>query len=267
MQCNAFRRVHGADLAYVHNVVTSGTPIVFLHGFSDMAECWYGLINRLDLELPMYALDAPANGYSVVHATPMYTEQIAERAIAFIRRLGRPVILVGHSMGALQAMHIAGDAPELVKAAVLEDPPLAQDTSLWQSPAELSRLAAFVDSIKAQSYDEALRRIRESCPHWDDVEYDPWVRSKHLLDMSFVGDFRIHREPMETTLARMTCPTLLVYGDRDRGGIVDDATASWARSQCGTLQTFHAPAAGHNVHRDAPAPVADVVRSFVLAQA
>ena len=267
MQSNAFHRVQGEDLAYVHNGVATGTPIVFLHGFSDMAECWYGLINRLDLDLPMYALDAPAHGYSDLHPEPMYTEQIAERAISFIRGLGRPVILVGHSMGALQAMHIAGDAPELVKAAVIEDPPMAQDTSQWESPAELTRLSNFVLSIKEQDYDEARRRVRENCPQWDEAEYDPWVRSKHLLDLSFVGAFRIHRESMETTLARIACPVLLIHGDRDRGGIIDAATASWASAQCSNLRVVHAPGAGHNVHRDVPATVAEAVRSFLLAHA
>lgn len=263
MQSNQFRRVHGADLAYAHNAVSAGTPVVFLHGFSDMAECWYGLIDRLDLDLPMYAIDAPAHGYSVVQQEPGYTQQIAERTIAFMRSIGRPAILVGHSMGALQAMHIAGDAPDLVQAVVLEDPPLARDLSLWRSEAELRRLSNFVQEIKAQPFDEALARIRESCPHWDDAEFDPWVRSKQLLDLSFVGAFAIHREPMEMTLSRLHAPALLLHGDTERGGIIGTENAAWAHTLCPSLQVLHVPGASHNVRRDAPGLVAGAVREFI----
>jgi pimeloyl-ACP methyl ester carboxylesterase len=43
----------------------------------------------------------------------------------FLRRVvGEPAYIVGHSLGALVAIQLGAVAPELVRAMVLEDPPL-----------------------------------------------------------------------------------------------------------------------------------------------
>jgi N-formylmaleamate deformylase len=264
---SAFTRHNDGDLAYIHNGVESGTPVVFLHGFGDMAECWLGLINRLQLDLPIYALDAPAHGYSRVFSDVEYTNQIARRAAAFIRDLGRPVILVGHSMGALQSMHIAGDVPPFVRAMVLEDPPIAQDLAPWRDPQTIAILGGWIRKLQRLTPDEAMAKAREQHPAWDDVEFEPWVRSKHLLDTTFVGEFQIHREPMDVTLPRITCPTLVLTGDPELGAIITADNAAWASTLCSTLVFAHFPGASHDVHRDRAAAVADVVRTFLREHA
>lgn len=266
-QRTEFTRHNDGDLAYIHNGVEVGTPLVFLHGFGDMADCWLGLINRLDLDLPIYALDAPAHGHSIVFGDEEYTEQIARRTIGFIRELGRPVLLVGHSMGALESMHIAGDAPSLVRALVLEDPPIAQDLSPWRDPQTIAVLDGWIRKLQRQPREETLGKLRASNPGWDEVEFEPWVRSKQLLDTTFVGEFVIHREPMEVTLSRMHCPTLLLTGDPETGAIITPENAAWAVSLCPTIEVANFPGASHDVRRDAAAAVADAVRAFVLAHA
>lgn len=266
-QGSEFSRHNDGDLAYIHNSVEAGTPVVFLHGFGDMAECWLGLINRLALDLPVYALDAPAHGYSRVSPDEEYTNQIARRGIDFIRHLGRPAILVGHSMGALQSMHIAGDAPTFVRAMVLEDPPIARDLSPWRDPQTIAILGGWIRKLQRQTVEEATAKTREAHPTWDDVEFEPWVRSKHLLDTTFVGEFGIHREPMEVTLPRITCPTLVLTGDPERGAIITNENAAWARTLCPTIEFAHFPGASHDVRRDRAAQVAETVRNFILEHA
>ena len=258
-----FTRHDDGDLAFLRNGVDDGTPLVFLHGFGDMAECWLGLMYRLDPELPMYALDAPAHGRSAVRTDVEYTNQIAQRAATFIRGLGRPVVLVGHSMGALQAMHIAGDAPELVRAMVLEDPPIAPDLSPWRDPMTIAQLGGWIRKMQRQSREESLARVREAHPHWDAVEYEPWVDAKRAVDLSFVGEFAIHREPMEVTLSHITCPTLLLTGDPAEGAIITAENAAWATSLCATMRVHHVASASHDIRRDAPAVVASAIDGFL----
>lgn len=257
-----FTRNNDGDVAYVHNGITSGTPLVFLHGFSDMAECWLALMRRLDLELPMYALDAPAHGHTIVRSDEEYTNQIARRAVAFVRQLSEPAVLIGHSMGALQAMYMAGDAPELVRAIVLEDPPLAQDLSEWSDPATIAQLDGWIRKLQRQPRAESIAKAREVHPHWEDGEFEPWIDAKLAVDMSFVGDFAIHREPMETTLARINCPVLLLTGDPGPA-IVTPETVKWAQTLCPTLQTQNFPGASHDIRRDAPDDVAAAIIGFL----
>jgi len=257
-----FTRVTG-PLAYMHNGVIEGTPVVFLHGFGDMGECWNALVDRLELDVPVYLVDAPAHGYSSFDPERDFTEQLVNRTIELIRSLGRPVVLVGHSMGALESMYIAGDAPGLVKAIVLEDPPMAADLSRWSDPATIESLFGFLADVRGQHAVAAEAQLLASQPHWPEPELEPWVRSKQLADPAMRARFVIHREPMETTLARISCPVLLLTGDPSSHSIVSAETAAWAQGLCPTMRVAHFAGAGHSIRRDAPTEVASAIRAFL----
>jgi pimeloyl-ACP methyl ester carboxylesterase len=257
-----FTRVNG-PLAYMWNGVVEGTPVVFLHGFGDMGECWNALVDRLELDVPVYLVDAPAHGYSAFDPERDFTEQLVARTIEFISSLGRPVVLVGHSMGALQSMYISGDVPELVKAIVLEDPPMAADLSPWRESTLIEGLFGFLVDVRNQDAASAQAQLLASHPHWPTAELEPWVRSKQLVDPSMAERFVIHREPMETTLARVTCPALLLTGDPAAGAIITPATVAWARPLCPSLEVAHFAGSGHNIRRNAPDAVASLMRSFL----
>ncbi len=258
----AFRRVAGSP-AYAWNGISAGTPVVFLHGFGDMAECWFGLVDRLGLVQPTYLLDAPGHGASPVDPEVDYMEQLVDTAGAFIGTLQEPVLLVGHSMGALEAMYLAGDLPHRVRGIVLEDPPLAPDLSPWRDPALFEGLFGFLSSMRAQGHAAAIERAHAEKPRWDAVEYEPWVRSKQIADVAIRANFTIHREPMETTLERIACPALLLTGNPKRGAIVEAASARWAQEHCPTLTLRNFPSASHDVRRDQADAVAPVVREFI----
>ena len=254
------------SLTCMHNGVATGTPIVFLHGFGDMGECCNEFVDRLDLELPVYLVDAPAHGYSNFDPARDFTEQLVARTIEFIRALARPVVLMGHSMGALEAMYIAGDAPELIKAIVLEDPPLAQDLAQWRDPETIEGLFGFLAEFRDTDAVSAEAQLMASQPGWPAAEFEPWVRSKQLADASMRARFVIHREPMAATLERIACPALLLTGDPSSHAIVSDASARWARSLCPSLAVSHFPGAGHSIRRDASEAVATTVRAWLLEQ-
>jgi pimeloyl-ACP methyl ester carboxylesterase len=258
-----FTRTQVGSLSCMHNGMVGGTPVVFLHGFSDMGECWNAFVDRLQLEVPIYLVDAPAHGYSALDSTRGYSEQLVARTIEFIRGLQQPVVLMGHSMGALEAMYIAGDAPELIRAIVLEDPPMAPDLTPWRDPATLEGLFNFLISFHHQDPVSAEAQILASQPDWPAAEFEPWVRSKQLADPAMRARFDIHREPMETTLARIACPALLLTGDPAAHAIVTPETAMWARTLCPTLQVSQFAGSGHSIRRDAADAVATTVRAWM----
>jgi pimeloyl-ACP methyl ester carboxylesterase len=189
--------------------------------------------------------------------------QLVERATEFITALHVPVVLVGHSMGALESMYLAGDLPDLVRAIVLEDPPMAQDLSQWRDAALFEGLFGFLSSMRAQGFASAVARAREEKARWDDIEYEPWVRSKQVADAGIRNNFAIHREAMEATLARIHCPVLLLTGNPARGAIVEPGTAGWAQERCPTLTVQNFPTASHDVRRDQADAVAPLVRAFI----
>lgn len=263
MLSSEFTRIPAGSLTSMFNGITEGTPVVFLHGFSDMGECWNAFVDRLELETPVYLVDAPSHGYSSFDPERGFTEQLVSRTIEFIRTLGKPVVLVGHSMGALESMYIAGDAPELIKAIVLEDPPMAADLTPWREPSTIEGLFGFLVDVRNQDAASVQAQLLASHPHWPTAELEPWVRSKQLADPAMRERFDIHREPMETTLARVTCPALLLTGDPAAGAIITAATVAWARPLCPSLEVSHFPGSGHNIRRNAPDAVASLMRTFL----
>src|SRR5215211_2564853 len=98
------------------DVDDGATPIVLLHGFSDSGECWYPLVPHLAGRGSMALPDARGHGHSGVPDEPVDMEALAGDAAAVVRSLGRPAILIGHSMGADTAAYLAARQPDLVVA-------------------------------------------------------------------------------------------------------------------------------------------------------
>jgi pimeloyl-ACP methyl ester carboxylesterase len=101
-----------------------GPAVVFLHGVSGSVET-YGFLppeivdgrRIIRIDLRGHGRSEQANGtYTLQH----YGEDVAD----VLERVGRPSVLVGHSLGGVVAWWLAQNRPDLVVAAFLEDPPL-----------------------------------------------------------------------------------------------------------------------------------------------
>jgi pimeloyl-ACP methyl ester carboxylesterase len=102
-----------------------GTPVVFLHGVSGCRKTFGWLPPEIIDGRRILRVDLRGHGESD-HAPGTYAiDRYGEDVAAILRSVtDRPAILVGHSLGAVTAWWVAQNAPELVAAAFLEDPPL-----------------------------------------------------------------------------------------------------------------------------------------------
>ena len=113
------------------------TPVVFLHGVSGCAKTYGWLPAEVTDGRRIVRVDLRGHGESE-HASGTYDiAHYGGDVVAILRWLGRPAVLVGHSLGGVTAWWVAQHAPELVVAAFLEDPPL-----FMGEPAEHERNAA-----------------------------------------------------------------------------------------------------------------------------
>jgi esterase len=102
-----------------------GAPVLFLHGVGSSGRTWEWLPDELTRGLRVVRVDLRGHGRSDhapnTYVLPRYGADVA----AVLRSVAsRPAVVVGNSLGGVIAWWLAQNHPELVTAALLEDPPL-----------------------------------------------------------------------------------------------------------------------------------------------
>lgn len=99
----------------------AGEPLVLLHGLASSSRYWEPHLRRLGRTHHVIAPDLLGFGLSPRPRGAVYTpgEHLAALGAAIERRVDGPLTLVGHSMGAILALHLATRRPELVSRLVL----------------------------------------------------------------------------------------------------------------------------------------------------
>ncbi len=100
----------------------AGRPLVLVHGLMGRGSTWSRQWEWLAGHGSVYSYDAPWHrGRDVADARPVSTESFVDELGSAVESLGRPAVLIGHSMGALHSWCLAAARPELVGALVVED--------------------------------------------------------------------------------------------------------------------------------------------------
>ncbi len=108
-----------------------GRPVVLLHGLASNSNAWKHLARQADYDKwRIIAFDLLGFGESPKPGWLDYNIDHHARAVATTIKsikLNHPVILVGHSMGCLVAIHLAEKYPKLIEKIILYEPPLFAD--------------------------------------------------------------------------------------------------------------------------------------------
>ncbi|MCG5431440.1 alpha/beta hydrolase [Mycobacterium sp. MYCO198283] len=100
----------------------AGVPIVLVHGLMGRGSTWSRQLPWLTALGAVFTYDAPWHrGRDVADDRPVTTESFVADLADAVAEVGEPAVLVGHSMGGLHAWCLAAEAPELVRALVVED--------------------------------------------------------------------------------------------------------------------------------------------------
>ena len=235
----------------------TGRPVLLaFHGWTDSGEVFGPLAEALGRRWTVLAPDAPGHGGTRWRGGRRFVvdDQIGCGAAvvdALPRVAGRhaPVVVLGHSMGAVPATGVAAARPRDVRHVVLEDP-------VGTTRRRAGRLDRLRDAVHLQALDDAEleRAARERHAAWPADEAGPWARSKAQLDLAALQVPADWGEPLAARLADVRCPVTLVRGVPARGGIVSPVAARRVASVCRAGCEVVALDAGHNVRREARAP-------------
>lgn len=125
----AHRWLHIPYALHVHTNQKPANPratVLFLHGIGNSGAAWDEVVAKLPNDLHIISIDLLGFGKSPRPSWAVYDAKTQARSVLatfFKLRLTGPVILAGHSLGALVAVEIARRYPLLVKSLVLFSPP------------------------------------------------------------------------------------------------------------------------------------------------
>ena len=232
-----------------------GRPLVLLHGVTGRWQTWLPVMPDLAIRWRLFALDLRGHGRSGRVPGAYRVTDYAGDVIALLRgQVGEPAVLVGHSLGAIVAIAVAAEAPETVRAVVLEDPPLAafRHRRLRDRPEHGGFTASRDLARSGRTVDELAAALRDLQPGQDAValraratqlsQLDPDVLTLVLEDRAKEGF------DLDACLQRITCSVLLLQGNPALGGALEDVDAQRAANLLTRGIYVRMPEVGHGIH-------------------
>lgn len=264
---SAYIEANGIRLHYTRTGGTGGDKpvLVLLHGFSDDGLCWTPTAEALAGDFDIIMLDARGHGRSDGPLEGYGHDQHAADVAGVITGLGlpRPFVL-GHSMGAVTTLALAGLYPDLPGAIVAEDPPpFWSRGSIGLQTDRRRGMHQWIIDLKRKTREEMIEGLRTSNPTWPEAEHGPWADSKLRLSMNVLNGFGGVGMDLHEAVQHIRCPALLVTADTSLGAIATEANAAELKALVPQLQVAHITQAGHNIHREQVARYLDVVRGFL----
>lgn len=260
------RSVNASDGLALHLEGDGEPTVLMLHGLGYAS--WEAQPVRAELgaEFGLWSLDNRGTGRSDSFDGECSIDQLAEDAAVAIRQLGGPLVVVGHSMGGYIAQALAAKHPDLVRGLVLiATSPGGPDSQAV--PTETRR--AWTEASGLAPTDYARHTMPLSFrPGWTDEHPEAFERllGMRLAHPTTQDVWRAQFTAAEdflangTTLGRTGIPTLVIHGMQDR--VVPVANGGLLSRQLPTSEYHEVPGAGHLVHLEQPALVANLITTF-----
>jgi len=264
-----------------------GEPALMVHGLGGSSANWTDLVGLLTGSVEAQVVDLPGFGRSAPPVDGRYTVGAHARAVVrHVEQSGRgPVHLFGNSLGGAVSTRVAADRPDLVRTLTLVSPALpnlrpkrgtdprlpllllpgfrqlARRQLLQQTPEQRARAVlalcfADMSRVPPERLAEAVAEVerRAALPYAEEA----FGASLRGLVASYL--VRGVEAPWERA-ARVTAPTLLVWGARDR--LVDVAIAPRAAATYPDVRLLVLDGVGHVAQMERPELVA---RAFLGMQ-
>ncbi|MFC6992235.1 alpha/beta fold hydrolase [Haladaptatus sp. GCM10025707] len=255
------RSADGIEIAY--EKTGHGPPMVLVHGTTADHTRWEPIRSALEEHFTLYAIDRRGRGES--GDAPEYSlEREVEDVVAVVDSIGEPVVLLGHSYGALCSLEAALHT-ENVSKLVLYEPPFSPTGQVISSHETLEAIQALVDRNQNE---QALVRFFEDVAGMPPAEVDVLRRAPNWPDRVAAAHTIAREEAAPDAyefdadrLAALTMPTLLLTGS-ESAPFLREATATLAETLPNSrIVTFEGH--GHVAINSAPDEFVDAVLTFV----
>ncbi|MBI2866099.1 MAG: alpha/beta fold hydrolase [Chloroflexi bacterium] len=255
--------IDGCQLFY--EVAGSGPPLLLVHGLGSDHTTWAEIAPILTRHFQLILPDLRGFGQSD-KPSGEYTPAVFSADLGrLLETLGIPqAFVLGHSMGGIVALRLALDFPQQVRALVVSD--TSSECNLrardfWLQIAQLAAtegMGALVMNVEtrfsaefAAQHPEAVAKARERLLACDPQVYAAACRALATL----------HEDPLTPHLGRISCPTLVLVGEKDV--LTPPGAAVIVHRGIAGSQLWVFPGRGHSLYHEAPEEYAAAVIAFL----
>lgn len=267
---------------------------LYVHGLGGASTNWTDLAALLAVRFDGWAVDLPGFGRSAPAPRGRYSIRGHVRAVVDVLEHitglpgdgeGRPVHLVGNSLGGLVSLLVAGRRPDLVASLTLISPAMP----VYRVPAAFSRallllLVPGIPSLAARRIggitpEESVRamvrmcfgdpaavppeRLEQAVQEMRERAEQPWADRAltHSMRGLIASYLKVGAANAWRAARTLTPPTLVVWGSRDR--LVDPALAPRLAAVVPDSRLLVLEGVGHVAMLEAPEPTARAVLGMV----
>ncbi|HYV55380.1 MAG TPA: alpha/beta hydrolase [Chitinophagaceae bacterium] len=247
---NSVQLSTGVQLEYAEQGDEQGTPVIFLHGYSDSWHSFEDILPYLPETIHAFALTQRGHGNSSKPEGNYHPKDLAADVAAFIKEMGlSKAVIVGHSLGGVVAQQFALDYPEQTIAIVLigTDAAFRDNPGLAEFRQEVMKLADPIDYAFAERFQKStiVRPIDSS-------------RLKLFIDESLKMPARIWKEVNDgfmsvdytKALHKINQPVLIFWGDKDQ--ICPESSQHAMVKEIKNSKLIIYPGTGHALHWEQP---------------
>lgn len=193
--------IDGID--YYYEIRGKGEPLLLLHGGLGSIDMFGPALGQLAQTRQVIAVDLQGHGRTALGERPFKLESMGDDMAALVGKLGyEQVDVLGYSMGGGVAFRMAAQHPQSVRRLAMVSTPFSDD--------------GFYPGIRAQQnqVSAAIAPMMEQTPMYQTyVKVAPKNEFPRLLDT--VGNYMKQHYDWSADVAKLTMPTMLVYGDSD----------------------------------------------------
>lgn len=276
IQENILLSQNTVDLNYLDYEAEASSPdsltLLFIHGHESSKETWLPVINLLQKNHRIVALDLRGHGESPFGNGDFSVDQfIADIHHFIVEKKLKNIVIVSHSMGTRIAIPYIERHPEAIQALVIEDMDLLPRERVELEKNEVKDLKKFQPDHPTLS--EATNELASY--DYSTVKIESWIRQGRIKQLS--GNYHIGVHPYVSFMTKNTClasdqalqtfsklgklPVCLLTATIESG--VSEGGLDQMKALLPSMVVMDVPGAAHSIHKTASEAFVNNLQEFI----